>query len=66
MNAVVHGHAVDGPAAVPGGDAGHDVGPGGEHPLGVERALATGDALHHDAGCVVDEDAHEAPAAVAV
>ena len=45
-------------AALPGRDAGDQVGAVGEHLLRVERARAAGDALAHHAGVLVDEDAH--------
>ena len=60
VDAVEDGHARDRLAAVPRRDAGDDVGPGGEHAPGVERALAAGDALDEDARGVVDEDGHQA------
>ena len=39
--------------------AGDDLGPGGQHALRVERALAAGDALHEHADGVIDEDGHQ-------
>src|SRR5579862_1351240 len=43
--------------------AGHDAGAIGDHLLGVERALAAGEALHNDACSFVNQDAHRAPPA---
>ena len=46
-------------ATFAGRDARHDFGAVVEHLLGVEEALAPGDALHENFGIFVDEDAHD-------
>src|SRR5207237_10263106 len=50
--------AVEHLTAFPGRDAGDHLGPVPEHLPRVERAVATGDSLHHQARLLVDEDAH--------
>jgi hypothetical protein len=50
--------ALDPFAALAGGDAGDDIGAVGQHLLGVEESFAAGDALHHQAGVFIYEDAH--------
>src|SRR4029450_131684 len=47
-------------AGLAGGDSGHHLGAVRPVPQPVERALTAGQSLHHDAGCVVDEDRHQA------
>ena len=57
---VEDGDALDVLPGLAGGDAGDDLGAVGLVAGRVERALAAGDALHHEAGLRVDQDAHAA------
>src|SRR5256884_4272675 len=62
---VEHGPAEMGGAALAGGDAAHDVGAVGDHFLRVERPLVAREALDDDAGFLVEQDTHAAPARAA-
>ena len=57
-DAVEDRHAVHLLPALAGRDAGHDLRAVAHHLLGVERTVATGDALHQQARAPVDQDAH--------
>src|SRR6266568_3036855 len=54
-----------GAAALPGGDATHDVRAVRDHFLRVERPLVAREALYDDAGFLVEQDTHAAPARAA-
>src|SRR5437762_2192595 len=65
-NGVEHrNHAVDQLSTFAGGDTGHHLGAVADHLPRVERPVATGNALHHQAGLLIDEDAHAAAFALA-
>src|SRR6266550_277912 len=56
---VEHGdHTVEPLPAFAGRDPGHDLGAVGDHLPRVKRPVATGDTLHHQAGLLINEDAH--------
>ena len=58
LHGVEDGNALDGLAALAGGDAADDLSAVGDHLLRVELALAPRDALDNDLGVFVYQDAH--------
>src|SRR5690606_18896754 len=63
LDGVEHRQAEVGGAALAGGHAADHLGAVGDGLLGVESALATGEALADDFGVFVDQDAHYLPSA---